>query len=269
MKRLPWPLFIIAILYIIAPIWNSWMNAHILGVTQWEYVTTLWQTDLWAFFRVFAVLPLGGLSIILARRTTYWFFLVVQSGIFAYLVYQYALFHEIFPVWMFAFGVVVNSLIIAYFSVPSVRLVYFNSSYRWWQRPPRFVLKEAAKVFHGTVEHPGTILNLSAGGLFFESKGSIPAGQSLAMTMSFQGQEYGFAGIVRHNHTLPSGMTGHGLLFEGMTDGDRAKVKGLVKLMKKHGYETTLNPGPWSEDLKNWAKDLVLRRKGLFPDIQK
>ncbi|MGZ3774570.1 MAG: PilZ domain-containing protein [Pseudobdellovibrionaceae bacterium] len=261
MKTKPWSLIVLALLHVLAPIGNLFLNAYRAGRTleqQWYY----WFLILPKYIAtIYILVPiLAGIFIFLCRRWSYWAYLACLAILFISNVYGYWTSMHWNTLIMLLLVLGIDLIVVAYFIVPSVQSVYMDPRMRWWEAAPRYNFRQ-----EGTLNGEKLFIkNISQGGLLatFESNHNI--GDKVLCVWNFEGVEHKFSGnIIYQNPQL-----GYGIKFEHTPETQR-HIKGLIdKLHARKAIVIERLPGP-EDSFGVWLKKLLMSGEGLFPKVKR
>jgi len=256
MKRKPWPIIILALLHILAPIGNLFLNAYKSSrglLPTWNF----WNYGLPKTLLISYVIlpPIAGVFIFICKRWSYWGYLVCLGLIFLGNVYA---FWTNMTLWSFVFLVgilLVDFLAVAYFVVPSVRSVYFDPRLRWWETAPRYSLSLDGRIN----EQNGIIKNISIGGLFIEAWSGFEQNQKVELEWTFENQQLKVPGRIVFRNTK-----GYGVQFQH-TPATSKSVKDLVQVLQQRGLAISDRKAGPEDGFAHWLKKLFTQGEGLFP----
>ena len=138
MKRRPWPIILLAIFHVIAPLGNILVNSYLAKVSLSVYLQVLTAPENLKTLLVFVLVPLAGAVLIyICKKWSYILYIVLMTIPFGYSLLSYlknATFGMTVALVVFYF---VNMLVIGYFLLPAVRRLYFDPRMRWWETKPR------------------------------------------------------------------------------------------------------------------------------------
>ena len=263
MKQKPWSLIILAILHILAPVGNLFINALQSGrllSQQWAYWTTLVPLPL---LLVYTVVPImAGVFIYLCRRWSYWAYLACLAVIFASNMFSF----WTHMTWItFAFLVIIllaDILAVAYFVVPSVQKVYMDPRLRWWEAAPRYHLDQ-----HGTANSDACFFkNIGQGGLLIVGGSKLREGDLVDSAFSFNEKDYRFPGVVVYAGTL-QGKLSYGVKFHHTVDTEKSIKRLVAELDDQDKIVKERLPGP-EDGFSVWLKKFLTTGKGLFPSVR-
>ncbi|MCM2322192.1 MAG: PilZ domain-containing protein [Oligoflexia bacterium] len=265
MKTRPWPLILLALFYLAAPVLNLLMSASILHVPPGRYLVHLLRADsAWGLFTFFALPPIAGAAIWVMKKWSYPVFFLATL-LLAFSNFQTWQSHPKqmgLPVLLLTYAV--NLALVAYFMLPSVRKVYTDKRLRWWEAKPRFML-EIPALLKGTFgEKRCTLVDFSEGGAFVKSSRKLVSEGSLQLSFSFLGRSFEFEAKAVHYRS--KGSRGYGLQFVH-TDRSRGEAVKLATALRALERETPgRQPGPESA-FSHWAVNLLRTGHGLVPEV--
>jgi hypothetical protein len=260
MKRKPWPIILLALLHILAPLGNLIMNSYRSGRT-FEATWNFWIYNLpkSLFFTYVFLPPLAGIFIYICRRWSYWSYVLCLGLVFIGNVYgfwtnvSWVNFVTLFVVLM------ADILAVAYFVAPSVRQIYFDPRMRWWETAPRYVFNG-----QGTLGgHSGFIKNISEGGALVETQRACVEGQVAELIWSYGGEVITLPGKIVYQKNQDSSFC-CGVRFEH-TPQTQKTMRSLITRLHREG-KVIRDRLPGVEDsFRVWLKKLIISREGLFP----
>lgn len=171
MNRRPWPVIVLAILQLFAPIVGLLITAALEGVEPLRFTKSfIYAKSWWELSIIFALLPIAGISIYLMKKWSYPVFLVVMI----WTIYQntkiwFSYYQQTMSIWIFVGIMFLNILAVTYYLLPAVRSIYFNNRIRWWESKPRFKVEIPGVIDYKNLTHPCLIRDISIGGAFIES----------------------------------------------------------------------------------------------------
>jgi len=260
MKIKPWPLVVLALLHILAPIGNMVLNAIRSGRTipeQFNY----WFYILPKYFVVIYVLVpmLAGVFIYICRRWSYWAYLSCIAILFFSNVYSLSTSLNFATLAIVVVILLIDFLVVAYFFVPSVQKIYMDPRLRWWEAAPRYHFNNEGFINNRSV----MITNLSQGGLFVFPSFVMNEGEQVECSWNFEGQKTVVLGEVVYKAPRAEGV-GYGIRFAHTPETEK-QMKSVVKKLHSSGKIVVDRlPGP-EDRFFVWLKKLITRREGLFP----
>lgn len=251
MKRRPWPIILLALAHIFAPIGNILINATISPINFSNYIKLLFYPTNRVTLIVFVLIPiLAGIMIYLCKKWSYILYVLLMLIPFSYSLQSSLKSNSKLVLLALVFSFIINLLVIAYLFLPRVRKVYFDPKLRWWETKPRYKTNFQSLLSFNGSNHNVDIKNISEGGAFLETNLEIPTDTILKLTLN----NLEFLGTVVYKK--PGATTGYGFKFEKQS----TKQEGLKSLIEKLENEGALirgfEPGP-EDSFVNWVKSLV------------
>lgn len=257
MKTKPWPIVILALLHILAPVGNFFFNAFRLNHTvaqQWQYWFDLYPKPL-LFAGIFAPI-LAGVFIFLCRKWAYYLYLVCVVVILSLNIYAFSTSLTMTTFLTLLLVTVIDLLVVAYFVVPSVAKIYMDPRMRWWEAAPRYHFAQ-----QGTVNGaPAIFRNLSIGGML-ATEMSLP-GDSKIIELQWEGSPLISAEIVYKG--MIQGKESIGLKFNHTPETEKYIKNLLRKLHAEGNIVKERLPGP-EDSFSHWFQKFISTGQGLFP----
>jgi hypothetical protein len=255
----------LALFQILTPVFTVLFNAAALHVSPSFVLGWILNRPGLEVFESLALMPIAGLAILRMRRWSYLVFcLAMLWSIAANLRHwQYASSNysalSIATVYLFQLGLAV------YFLLPAVRRTYFDPTVRWWESKPRYELKVPARLG----EHDGTILNVSEGGVFVETRDRLPMGQKLTLQFDILGQSFGIVAAVVHERESREGggALHYGLRFEHTQETER-RFRNLTRGLQLLGFQDRSKRLPGFQSFREWFSTLLKTGRGLTPEAR-
>lgn len=260
MTQRPWPIVLIALFHIIAPIWNFISSAQLIDLSLIDYLNLQLKHGV-IYTLIWFLLPfLAGVALLTFRLWSYYAFLVFMVLVAGFTLRQRLLYPHRVSLALFIAYELINVAIILYFLTPTVRRIYLDKRIRWWQQSPRFLINLRAQVKVKNQEWAAEILNISQGGVFIAIPGRIQSNDSITISFEYNGANYQQTGLVVHTSDK-----GYGVLFNE-SFAAVSEMKKLIKQLKKdkvpiRGKEKTL-----FESFRHWLKELLTTGHGIFPN---
>ncbi len=259
MYQRPWPIKILAILHVIAPIGNIIFNAFLSGVGFSIFWRALWLPENRGTLLIFTLIPLVGAALIyLCKRWSYYIYIALMTLPFYFSFQEYL--HKSTPTVAMALALffVINFIVVGYFLLPAVRRLYFDPRLRWWETKPRYKADFQCQIEWDGEQHWVEIKNISEGGVFIQTSTAIPMSQKIKLYFKDQQRVISLSGnIVYRRATDPAG---YGFKF----DKQSAKEPRLREVIKKLAAEGALLQGrlPVPEDtFSGWVKSVFSTNK--------
>ncbi len=269
MRRRPWPLIILAVLHLIAPIGNIIFNAYLLDRSIPSYFVYALSPEYLVTNWVIIVAPIvAGFSIYSCKR---WSFFVYLVSITALFVFSYEGYHSkshligLLPVILVYFT---NILVVSYFLIPTVRNIYFDRRMRWWEIQARYKsdFKCNWSSHSSTQSHNGIVSNISINGLFLKSDELPKDKDILSIKVHFGAQVMGFKGeAIIHNRV---DALGFGLKFNHDKE-SKKQAQTIVDFLESKGHRITQLDARPEDSFSFWLRTLLTTGKGFFPKKEK
>lgn len=256
MKARPWPIIILALMHVLAPVGNFFFNALRLNhsmAQQWQYWFEIYPKPLLLASLLSPIL--AGVFIYLCKRWSYFAYLVMLAVIFGINFYAYST--SATPATLITLIVVllIDLLAVAYFVVPSVQKIYMDPRMRWWEAAPRFYFNQ-----DGSINGQGAVFkNLSQGGLLATHTSLLPEGSEVQIEWigiePIQGKIV-YSGPIRGEQSM-------GIQFSHNSESKRL-IEELTKKLHAEGQIVKERlPGP-EDAFIPWLKRLLTTGKGLI-----
>tara|TARA_B110001454_G_scaffold219136_1_gene250267 strand:- start:1887 stop:2702 length:816 start_codon:yes stop_codon:yes gene_type:complete len=265
MKRKPWPLIVLALLHLFAPLGNIVANSIFANVTIGTYINALFHPDELIRTIIFLCIPvLGGILIYICKKWSYYLYLILMIFPFTYSYMSWQSQPTIeLGIYLIAFYLI-NLLAVGYFILPQVRQVYFDPRLRWWETKPRFKADFETTFTWVDQKGSGEIKNLSEGGLFIETDLKMNTKGRIDIDFKYKDQNYALKGEVVYSKNS-NGRLGYGISLL-TNDTDRETVKRLILVMSEQGLLITGRAPTQEDTFTYWVKRLLTQRKGWVPE---
>jgi hypothetical protein len=258
MKQRPWPIILLSLFHVIAPIGNIVMNAFISGVDLRFFIRVLLAPENLTTLLVFTLVPLiGAVLIYICKRWSYYLYIALMMIPFGYSLHSYFSSATIMMTVALVFFYIVNMLVVGYFLLPAVRRLYFDPRLRWWETKPRYQADFQCHVDFQGQQHWVEIKNISEGGAFLEAPSDFAEGSELKLFFKdSQGvlQLNGF--IVYKRRQAPMG---YGFKFDKASS-RQPRLKELIQKLRNDGALIQGRvPGP-EDTFVGWIRSLFPSR---------
>lgn len=259
MKKRPWPIIILALFHIVAPLGNILVNSWLAKVDLTYYIHVLLAPENRMTLLVFTVVPLiGAVLIYICKKWSYIAYIALMTIPFAYSLISYMKSATIPMTIALVLFYIVNMLVIGYFLLPAVRRLYFDPRLRWWETKPRYKADFQCQVEHEGQQHWVEIKNISEGGAFLETSSHFSEGTKLKIFFKDAHGVLHLDGEVVYKRMQAP--IGYGFKFDKVS----AKQPRLHELIKKLQSEGSLIesrlPGP-EDTFIGWFQSLFPSRK--------
>ena len=260
MSHRPWPIVIIALFHILAPLINLVMSAALVGLPIADYLHMQMRLNM-NFLTLWVFLPLAaGLALLTFRMWSYYLFLAFMAMVSLYTFRQRWLYPHHVNIWLFTFLELINFSVILYFWSPAVRRIYLNKRIRWWQQRPRFLITADAKLDIGGQIYSAKIENISEGGAFVACSADIQNKKEAHLKFEMAGHKIGVKALVLHHRG-----GGYGLFFHD-SPAVQKEIRALTKALLAQGVHVRGREMTTKENFLFWFKDLLGHGHGVFPE---
>ncbi len=258
MRVRPWPIIIIALIHIFAPIFNIYFSAQLNGVLFFDYLEYLFVNKHILENIFWMLLPLiTGLSIFKFRKWSYLLLMAFTTATSVLLIQEWATSPKL-PLQTFLILESVNVIIFCYFLLPSVRNVYLKPSLRWWEQKPRYLVDVPTLIETKNSTSTGTIRNISEGGGMIETTLDFSRGD--IFNISFELFQKKFMMEVQ---VVFKGIDGFGTFFTKVSPSQNELNK-VIDQLTTQGYPLRTERPNLKDSFKQWIKGAV-KGKGLLP----
>lgn len=263
MKRRPWPIILLAVFHLFAPIGNFFFNAQYVPIDTWTYFLAHFESaNLGSSLIFFLVPPLAGLAIYVCKKWSFWVYVLLMIFILFFSLYNWKSRPEIDSIIPLVTLFVVNIALVGYFLIPAVRAIYFDPRLRWWETKPRYKVDYKATLSFDGQSEAGEIANLSEGGLFVKVKNSPSDNQKVTIQFVDGNKTYKAEGSAIHHEKLKTMGVGIRFSHTGETLKD---FHSLAKKLDSEGKKIEARvPGP-EDTLLAWLKRVFKTGEGLVP----
>lgn len=264
MKRRPWPLIILAVLHILAPVGNKMLSAYVSHMSFTNYVNIWWLKATPETLLTSLVLPaIAGVLILVCRRWSFVLYLATMAAILLLSIKASLTYGNSLAYLTVAGMTILDLLVVCYFMIPVVRSIYFDPRMRWWETAQRFKLEAPVKFKAGGNEWTGTTANFSQTGLFIMSADLPADGSTVEIELNYKDAVLKTTGTVIHHGQMNK--LGFGVQFTPH-GGLRKQTQMLHNLLTSEQAQLKDRlPGP-EDSFLSWLKTLLSTGKGLIPE---
>lgn len=260
MKERPWPIILIAVVCIFAPVFNIIYSSIAANKNIINYLTLMAKTNSLFELIGWVLLPLlVGYSILAFNFWSYYLFLAFMCIVSYICFHEWQRHPENISVFSFFILETFNLATIGYFLLPSVRMIYFTPQIRWWQQRPRYLCSINVLLKNSLVTASGTIKNISLGGVLISSNEDFKLKDVFDIYFEIEGIKVHTFSRVVHKAT-----DGYGLMFLEVKSNYNEYKKTLNEL-KNRGYKLRTEFPPWTQSFVDWAITLLKTGKGIIP----
>ena len=211
MKTRPWPIVLLAIFYLIGPLYNTWAGAKLLHTPYFQHLHSLFAHAPWRTAAELSLYPMAAIAIYAVKSWSYPSYLLIIA-IDSYLKFQdWRHFSKLFTFPMFLASILLNALLVGYFLIPAVRAAYFNKRLRWWESKPRYQVNLSGVFETQESREQCSVLNISEGGALVKTHKSLELGSAIELDISVLEQHISAKSKVVHK--LPNTELIYGLQF--------------------------------------------------------
>ncbi len=258
MRVKPWPIIIIALVHILAPVFNVILSATLNGVEVLDYLEFLIYNKKPIENIFWIVLPVvTGLSILRFRKWSYFLLLTFTSATSILFLFEWIASPK-FPLEVFVLLESVNVIIFIYFLLPPVRNVYLNPSLRWWEQKPRYLVDFKTQLESKSTVANGVIKNISVGGALIQTP--MPLNRSDIFDIKFEAfqKEYQIRAqvIFKADNTFGS--------FFIKVSPSQKDLNELIDNLVIQGFPLRTPVPTLKQSFITWIKEL-LRGRGFVP----
>jgi len=262
----PWSILVLAFFHIVAPIFNLFLSAMLSGLTVATYLETFQSPlDIMSFF---VLLPIAGIAIYLCRWWSFPVFIFAMGWSFFTSFQSRQLSPDSMPIWTLVLVYAFNLLIVAYFLIPSVRLVYVNERIRWWEVKPRYFIPIPIKIRSGSTEENAVIENISVRGVLVHSGLNFHDGDTFEGDFEHEGHRVQVkAEIVYARPGTGTSQTDYGVQFLEFRDHTQKNLTALISLLEAKGVTRRPERINKVQDFTKWLKQVLRTGRGFVPQV--
>jgi hypothetical protein len=264
-KTRPWPLILLALAQILAPLPNILVGAWVTRMAPGVYVSELLRASSWLQLAdFFLLLPIAGVAVFMVRAWSYPVFVGIMGwiGWTNYLTWRQH--PHVVNLGLLVGAYLVNAALVGYFLLPAVRAAYFNPRLRWWESKPRYLLNLPGRLDAHNDTRSCMLVNLSEGGAFIEAMSGLEPGQVLKLSFECLEQRFELHGRIVHQATHPG--RGYGVQFI-LDREQRKQLKGAVRAFERLGTPRRPEKRRWTASFVEWVQVLFRTGKGWVPEV--
>ena len=259
MKQRPWPIILLALFHVVAPVGNIIVNAWLAKVNLTFYLHVLFSPENRVTLCVFTLVPLAGAVLIyICKKWSYYAYIALMTVPFAYSLISYFKSATIAMTVALILFYIINMLVIGYFLLPATRRLYFDPRLRWWETKPRYKTDFQCQVEYQGQQHWVEIKNISEGGAFLETSSEFPEDAEMKIFFNDSQGVLHLDGFVVYKRMQTP--IGYGFKFNKESS-RQARLKELLKKLESEGtlIQSRL-PGP-EDTFVGWFRSLFPSRK--------
>ena len=267
MRTKPWPLVILAICHVFAPIANLLFCAYLMHITPAQYFSAFIHTEsALSIFAFFCLLPIAGIAIFAIKAWSYPVYIPIMAWSF-YSSFRAVHDHpEYFSAISMSLAFLTTFLVVSYFLIPAVRAAYFDPRLRWWESQPRYPVDLPVEVKFGSLSTQARITDVALGGIFISSEQNFEVAQPVRVRFFLGEHELVLEAKVVHKGL--QNKRGYGLQFVETSE-MREKIKSGIQNFKKQGLEP-LQPRNGKLEIQSgisWFARAIKTGKGWVPEL--
>lgn len=205
---------------------------------------------------------ISGWLIYACKKWSYWVYMCLMAVPFIYSYMSWSETQNSLPLSTLIGFYALNSAVVIYFLLPSVRRVYFDAKLRWWETKPRFGTSYQAPLTIGEDNFEGQIRNISEGGIFWESKDTIPLNTELTIEFVGSYEKFKLKGQALYRRDIDP--AGYGIKFN-LDPVNEDRILLLIARLKDEGAVLVSRvPGP-EDSFTAWLRSLIRSRSAWVP----
>jgi len=248
MRKRPWEIPVLTVLYLLAPVMNLGYTCVVRGYALTDIpAMALSLRPLEAC--VLLLYPLLAAAVWSVSKPGWWIFVAANAAILVHNVVLGLQVPGANPLVVVG-AESVNVAVAALLFTKHARSPYFSPRARWWNQPVRYRLSEILEVpvtvRRGIFETRGQMLDVSENGCFVESEVVFDMDGTVELEFECWGLNFSAQGqVVRHTYE-DGGKVGYGVLFDRPNRTQRQRLKALVRTLKAHRVPVRNTPKPGS-----------------------
>ena len=259
----PWPIRLLATLFVLAPLLNAVALSFLWDVSLLAYLRVVFLQPWWSVLEICLPLPAAGLAIYAMKRWSYVVFLLITAYVFVRNAQNVHGLPDSFNLPVLILAYAVNLVVVAYFLLPTVRGPYFNARMRWWEALPRYRLDLPIALHRGEQVVQVRSNDFSAGGVLVRASDDIhrffePGEGSQHLRVEFrhgEKSEFEFSLPATRVHHRRSGDDFlYGLQYTNLSRTDRRLLLRFVRELQRSGHVRLQNPPPLWTDFRGWLR---------------
>ena len=261
MRVRPWPIIIIALIHIFAPVFNIYFTTKLNGVTFFDYLEYLLMNKHILENIFWILLPtITGLSILKFRKWSYFLLIIFTTTTSIFFIQEWATSPKL-PLQTFIFLETINLVIFCYFLMPSVRNVYLKPSLRWWEQKPRYLVDIPTLIETKNSTSTGIMRNISEGGGMIETTLDFSRGDIFKISFEIFQKKFNM-----ETQVVFKGIEGFGTFFTKVSPSQNELNK-VIDQLTVQGYPLRTERPNLKESFTQWIRGAV-KGKGLLPQTE-
>lgn len=236
MRKRPWPILLLTLVYAAAPAGNllftCLFRGYDLAALPWLFMV---MTPLdWLALAAYPVLAIAVWSV---SRPGWWVFVGLNAVLFAYNLYVGSQVPGA-DLFVLVGANVLNVAVASLLFTPHARSPYFSPRLRWWNAEVRYrvvyVLDVPLKVTQGKLVGEGLLLDLSLTGCFADLPEGFDLGRAVRLEFACWGLTIDCQGRILRRSVPTDALQGYGIQFQALTRDQRNNLRALVRVLKAH-----------------------------------
>jgi hypothetical protein len=256
LKSRPWPIRILALIFILAPVVSAGQTIISWDMPISYYLRLLFREPIWTIAETLLLLPVAGISIYVMRRWSYYVFLGVIGLLFVRNYQIWSQSPNSFPLGVLLLGYALNLALVAYFLTPAVRASYFDPRVRWWESAPRYLIGVAGELeIDGESVRQVEVMDLSKGGCRIGS--AIALDHEKGAWIKFHFRDWKMRLPVKIVYERKTERFEYGMQFQPAAGSFYRSLKAVLGALKAQRVPVTREPPPIWGDFKSWCGEIA------------
>jgi len=234
MRKRPWEIVLLTVLYALAPVFNLCSTLVIRGYDLTALPDLVMALGPWDMAELGADLLLA-VAVWSVSRPGWWIFVVLNVFLLTFNLWQATLLPESYFLLLVADNVV-TTLVASLLFTKHARSPYFSPRLRWWNSQDRYRLSEVVEVpitiRQGQREEKGWVLDVSLTGCFTQIPDGLDPAQKVVLEFSCWGLTLLGQGRIMRQSRADDGLQGCGIQFIGLTNGQKHRFRSLIRTLK-------------------------------------
>jgi hypothetical protein len=244
MRKRPWEVIVLTVLYAAAPFFNLGYTMIARQVSPLDVFYLLMAFDAWDYAGLLADFVLAA-AVWSVSRLGWWIFVVLNVFLFVLNLWQASQVDGA-NLYLVAGANLVNIAVASLLFTKHARSPYFSPRPRWWNAPTRFRIAEVLEVpmtiTQGEHTGQGLVVDVSGTGCFAEVEEDFDDGQEIHLEFSCWGLTLASRGRIMRRSRPGERLQGYGIQFVGKDAEHRHSFSVLVKVLKAHKVPRQVSP---------------------------
>jgi len=234
MRKRPWEIVLLTIVYTAAPLFNLCSTLFIRGYDLTALPALILALGPWDIAALGADLLLA-LAVWSVSRPGWWIFVVLNILLLSFNLWQATLLPGNY-FWLLVADNVVTTLVASLLFTKHARSPYFSPRLRWWNTKDRYRLSEVLEVpltiRQGQWEETGLVLDVSLTGCFAQIPDGLDPAQEVVLEFSFRGLILFGQGRIMRQSKVGDRLQGCGIQFVRLSAGQKQRFRALIRTLK-------------------------------------